>query len=95
MLTLDNLELGVGNREYFYICLNFQDLKINLTVLKRGCMREWTFWGLGGTWPTPILTKTGTVVGNDPKTGPGDFFRKFFPGNFDFLGIFPGKMEKF
>jgi hypothetical protein len=55
-------------------------------------MREWT---LGVTWPTPILTKTGTVVGNDPKTGPEDFFRKFFPGNLDFFGIFPGKMKKF
>ena len=38
--------------------------------LKRGCMREWTFWGPDVTWPTPILTKTGTVVGNDPKTSP-------------------------
>ena len=42
-------------------------------LFKRGCTRAWT---KGVTCPTPILTKTGVLVGNDPKPTPEVLFRQ-------------------
>ena len=54
-------------------------LLIEVLEFKRGCTRAWT---KGVTCPTPILTKTGVLVGNDPKPTPEVLFRQVVSENF-------------
>ena len=47
------------------------------SMLKRGCMREWTIIWTCGTLTSPIWLKIGMAAGNDLKLSPAKYFLTF------------------